>query len=260
MLAVRCAAARVGRRHRLGPVRLEHARLRSPATRSNQYQPPSMKGESGSVELTLDRRPPSTSIASTRWATPARIRAVDDDGGLARSAERQPTLSKYRPAAPVARREGVEVGAERDAAAARAPATRRRPTIARPRVVRPRRHRRRRLGLLGDGGARRTALLPSTYSGTGSGRGRRARRPLQHSARSRRSLISAPAVTLARAPRHLGEVRAQLVVGHATAPTPIAMCMSRYWYVPRRPPNSTSVSRLGQLAVAPAGARGPRRC
>ena len=85
----------------------------SPATTSYQYQPPSTKGLSGRAN---EKEPesPSTVAESTRCAVAARHRLVDGhhraDTG---ERHRELDVGDDGVAPPVGRREGVEVGAER---------------------------------------------------------------------------------------------------------------------------------------------------
>ncbi len=85
----------------------------SPASRSNQYQPPSMNGFSGRS---------NTSVCSLVGVHGSGVGAldvtlgggaVDDDGAGSRHGHHQPHAAELGPAPPVARRESVEVRSER---------------------------------------------------------------------------------------------------------------------------------------------------
>ena len=84
-----------------------------PATRSNQYQPPSTNEVRGRVRCCVLM--PSSRRLATRATATTRRGPVHDEGPLAGRQDPQRDLADRSEAPPVRRREGVEVGGERGA-------------------------------------------------------------------------------------------------------------------------------------------------
>ena len=257
---------------------------------SNQYQPPSMNGASGSVRSIVSASSDSTLIVSTGWLCPRAVERYRMTLDSPASADAQGHRVHRGPAAPVAGRERVEVGGERDPA----PGGDQRAAPGPDLLGQVRGHvgaeADARLGLAGRGAGGRGAaghLAPGELLRGHLGRelGGAAVHLGLHVQRDHVEVVAgehdplhdtqaAPAAryrprtalfsSTVRPPRRSAVLPAakcgRIRLSYMLSADPMAMCMSRYLYVPRRPPNSTPVSRAAMLPVGQQPCPVLRRC